>query len=577
MGLAKPGLNKSLAELLRPVRGRLVIAVACQAIAAAVGVVPFIAVAELGRFLFTGGNAWIPAIVGAAAVAVRFALTLLAGALSHFADNDFQLHVRRQLALRLGRLPLGWFSERNSGLVRKTVSDDVQAMHHMVSHTLLDLTTAIVTPIVALAYLLSIDGVMTLVTLLPLGIGLWLYARSMAGYTEGMATFAAAMGKISAGAIEFVQGIAVVKTFGQTGRAHQRYADAADEFADFFVTWIRRVSKLSALSAVALSPVSVLFTVLAGGTALVAAGWLAPLDLVPFALLGLAITAPVQTLSQGSQALRTARQAAADVTGLLETSELPRPTTPGSTSDSTVVFEAVRFSYDRTEVLKGIDVELRPGTVTALVGPSGAGKSTMAALLPRFHDVDDGRITIGGTDIRELTEQQLYRLVGFVFQDVRLLNASVRDNIALAVPGASLEDIQRAATAAQIHDKIMTLPRGYDSVVGEDAQFSGGEAQRVSIARAILADAPILVLDEATAFADPESEAAVRHALATLMRDRTVLVIAHRLSTVTTADQILVLDKGVVVERGTHADLVESGGKYAAMWRSQPEVQGASA
>ena len=242
-----------------------------------------------------------------------------------------------------------------------------------------------------------------------------------------------------------------------------------------------------------------------------------------------------------------------------------------------MVYDGVGFSYDgRTDVLSGIDLVLEPGTVTALVGPSGSGKTTLARLLPRFWDPTAGRITLGGVPVDAVPSSDLYRQVGFVFQDVQLLRTTIRENIALARPDAPLEVIEAAARAAQIHDRIVALPRGYDSVAGEDARLSGGEAQRVSIARAILADAPILVLDEATAFSDPESEAAIQDALSELVRGRTLLVIAHRLHTITGADTICVMDQGRIVERGRHPELLAKGGLYARMWAAANRTEAAT-
>ena len=240
-----------------------------------------------------------------------------------------------------------------------------------------------------------------------------------------------------------------------------------------------------------------------------------------------------------------------------------------------VRIENVHFTYpprlgvpSGVKALDGVSVELAEGTVTALVGPSGSGKSTLATLLPRFGDPDSGAVRIGGVDVRDIAPTELYRHVGFVLQDVQLLTMSVRDNIRLGRPDASDEQVYDAARAAQIHDRILELPDGYDTVVGDGAHFSGGEAQRVSIARALLADTPILVLDEATAFADPESEAQIQQAIGALMVGRTVLVIAHRLGSITHADNIVVLDRGRVVEQGRQDELVARGGLYASMWAS---------
>ncbi len=559
-------------RLLAPIRNTLIFASVLQGISAAAGVIPFIAVGELARILLSDGPpdsaaAWTVAWIGVGALVVRLFFQMAAGAVTHFADADFQLDLRRKMVDRISRVPLGWFTDRNAGQVKKALQDDVGDLHHMVGHAYLNLTSAFVTPIVALGYLLWVDWRLTLITIIPLLGGIALYAFQMRGYGEKMTAYNEALGRVNAAAVEFVQGIAVVKTFGQARKSYGRFLQETHKFMEYFWNWVSGLIKVSAASEIVMSPVFSVVVVLAGGTWFVANGWMDPVDVIPFAVLGLSFTAPFLTMSYAQNETMLAKEAAERIVALLDAPVLTEGTSPRVPSDARVEFDNVTFTYDdRTDVLKNVSLTLEPGTVTALVGPSGSGKSTLAKLLPRFWDPKRGQIRLGGVPIHELPSTELYKHVGFVFQDVQLLRASVRDNIALSRPDASLDDIEGAAKAAQIHDRILELPNGYDAIVGEEARFSGGEAQRVSIARALLADAPVLVLDEATAFADPESEAAIQDALATLISGRTLLVIAHRLHTITGVDQICVLQRGEIVEQGTHADLLNSNGLYARLW-----------
>ncbi len=570
---AKPA-GSQVGRLVAPLKRTIAVACLLQAISSAFGVMPFIAVAEIGRVLLAEGatderKAWLIAGLGAGAMLLQFMFKMASGAITHLADVDFQFYLRRNMAAQLSTVPLGWFNDRNAGAVKKALEDDVSTLHHIVGHSYTNMVGAAVTPITALIYLFIIDWRMALAALIPIVGGVFLYAFMYRGFSEKMVAYDQALEDVNASSVAFVQGIAVVKTFGQARRSYRQFVDHANRFVDYFWEWVRgQIPWISAGNTV-MSPIFAMVVILAIGLAMTAGGAIEAIDLLPFIILGPSLAAAFLTLSFAQNDLMLAHRAADRVADVLDTPSLPESEQTRVPVGTRVVFENVSFSYDgENEAVRGIDLTLEPGTVTALVGPSGSGKSTLARLLPRFWDTTEGRITIGGVPVDEISSDDLYRHVGLVFQDVQLLRMSVRDNIALSRPDAPLDEVVAAARTAQIHERILELPRGYDSIAGEDALLSGGEAQRVSIARAVLADAPILVLDEATAFADPEAEASIQDAISELIVGRTLLVIAHRLHTIVGADQICVLDLGQIVERGTHDQLLALEGTYRRLWES---------
>ncbi|MET7641804.1 ABC transporter ATP-binding protein [Streptomyces sp. NPDC005438] len=569
--------------MLWPYRLRLVAVLLLQIVSALAGLAPLIAVVEVGRALLSSGpvdegHVWTVVALGAGGLLVRVVFAALSSGIGHLLDGELQLSLRRLLAARLGKVPLGWYARRSSGELGQVVQNDVAALHPLTAHTPSEATSAVVVPLACLVYLFAVNVWLTLVALIPVALGLALNLMLMSDRRRrDQQALDQAMGQIAKSAIEFVEGISVVKTFGASGRAHRAFIKAADDFADYFLGWVLGVAGLGALASLVLSPPFVLVLILTGGTALITGGGMTPADLLPFLLLGLALTAPVAALGHGLDDVQAAQRAAGRIRELLQAPPLPEPSRPLTPHGTQVELRDVHFSYDPGhEVLRGVSLTLAPGTVTALVGPSGSGKSTLAQLLPRFSDPTQGSVRFGGVDLRDIATRDLYRQVAFVFQDVRLLRASVADNIALAVPHADRDDIVRAARLARIHDRILELPRGYDSVIGEDTSLSGGEAQRISIARALLTEAPVLVLDEATAFADPRTEQEVRRALDTLRENRTQLVIAHRLETIAEADTVVVLEDGAVSELGSPAELLAADGKFAAMWRAQPAAPDAT-
>ncbi|MFG3706442.1 ABC transporter ATP-binding protein [Micromonospora sp. NPDC047670] len=565
----------SVARLLRRHLWSFAAVVVLQVIGAVAGLAPLLAVVELGRTLLAPGplaegNVWHVVILGAAGLFVRLLFTTASSGIGHLVDNQVQLSFRRALAARLGRVPIGWFSQRRTGELTKLVGEDVSAVHPFIAHTPGELVSAFVVPLVSLAYLVTVDWRLTLITLIPVILAMALVPLMMTPARQREEKeFDRGMGRIANSVVEFVQGIAVIKAFGGSGRAHRKFSTAVEDFVSTFFKWVIGLSPIAAGMALALSPPFVLLVVLIGGAALIIRGDMPPADLLPFLLLGLGLTAPLAALGHGFDDMRAAARALGRIREVFSVESLPEPARPVTPKGHRVELRDVRFGYENDhEVLHGIDLVLEPGTVTAVVGPSGSGKSTLVQLLPRFFDPTHGSVTLGGVDLREIASEELYRRVSFVFQEVRLLRASVADNIALAVPRAGLDDVVRAARLANIHDRILELPRGYETVIGEDVKLSGGEAQRISIARALLADTPVLVLDEATAFVDPQTEQAVRQALATLSADRTILVIAHRLETIADADTVVVLENGSIAERGRPADLLARGGKFAAFWQA---------
>lgn len=574
----KVGLARLL-ELASGQRGP--IAGACLAAAAAsfARLVPFLAVYAFIRELI---GHWedvstmdVRFLIGCGLVAI--AAAVLSGLLSyaslmlaHRAAFDVLLAVRVQLAEKLARIPSGWFTHVRQGELKKVLVGDVDQIEGFIGHNLPDAVSAIAMPVLSIAVLLFVDWRLALLLVVPIALSFILLGSSL-GSPEGAAcqvAMAKSAEKFEGTAVEFIHGMPVIKVFNRSLAAFKRFEHDARDWVNNvkWATWYNADGMGKMFAAIGtqllfILPAAILLIPLSASYE----GFVA--NALLFFLVASGMKEPVQQMIVKAVSLNSINASVARIDAILAEPEVLEPEHPRTPTSHEIRFENVGFTYekDASPALSRVSFTADSGTITAIVGPSGSGKSTLAALALRFFDPSEGAVSIGDIDVREISTDDLARITSFVFQNSFILRATVEENIRMG-SSATRDEVVAAARAAQIDDVIRTLPNGYDTVIGEGSlQLSGGERQRIAIARVMLRNAPIVILDEATAYADAESEARIQGALSELARGKTVIVIAHRIKTICGADKIVVLDRGTLAGTGTHSSLMEDCPLYRAM------------
>lgn len=513
------------------------------------------------------------AVWGVVGLLLGYLFMYVGGMCSHIAAFRILYGIRVKLADHIGSLPLGYFNKNATGKIKKVVELDVERIELFIAHQLPDLINTAVMLVVIIVAMFSLDVWLALACIIPMVLGFAAQFSMMAGKKAktGLKEYFDALESISTSSVQYVRGMPAIKVFGQTVHSFRKFYQDMLHYRDFSLRYTDNFErgyvsfKVILLSlATFFFPVGVYFLSKDPDHVAFAA------TLMLFLVLAPGISTPIFKLNSFASAMTTIAEGVNRIDDMLKEQPIPEPDNGHKPTGYDIAFQHVSFSYNEqggNEVLRDISFVAQQGKITALVGPSGSGKSTIAQLIPRFWDVQKGTISVGGVDIRAMKTGELMDAMSFVFQDTFLFSDTLYNNILAGRPSATREDVYRAARAAQCHTFIERLPKGYDTLIGEGGvHLSGGEAQRVSVARAILKNAPILILDEATAYADPENEYEMQLALGELIKGKTVLIIAHRLTTICEADQIIVLRDGTIADRGTHRELLARGGLYKNMW-----------
>ncbi len=549
---------------------RLLVAIVLAVIGVLCGILPYVSAGQIisGLLLGQGTVAFFTLWCGIALAGyvVRTVLYALALATSHKATFSVLKNVRAQILEKLPRLPLGTIIDTHSGTLKNTIVDQVEKMERPLAHLLPEMTANVLAPVAIIIYLFILDWRMALLSLASIPIGLAFMGIVMKDYATDYGQAVVTNTEMNETIIEYVNGIEVIKTFNQGESSYGKFSAKVLANASYFYNWMKRCQLLMSL-AKTIAPTTML-TVLPVGWLFYTRGTLDASTLIMCIILSLSIAGPLIAAFNFVDAMAQVGTTVGKIDAILMADEQVHASKEVVMDHVGIDVTDLHFSYNgQDEVVKGVDLQIKEHTMNAFVGPSGGGKSTIAKLIAGYWDVDNGQIKIGGYDLRDIPLEQLYDLVAFVSQDTFLFNETVMDNIRMGNTAASDEEVIAIAKASGCHEFIMGLEDGYQTIVGSSgSHLSGGERQRITIARAMLKDAPIVILDEATSYIDPENEAIMQKAISTLVAGKTLIIIAHRLSTVTDADHIFLIEEGRLVAEGTHETLLASSSLYHDMW-----------
>ena len=555
-----------------------------SAVSALVALVPFVYIWKILRDVLNAAPDYAQAVsiphYGWMAVlfaVLAYLIYIAALMCSHLSAFRVATNLRLAVSEHLATLPLGFTETFGSGKLRKIIHESTGAAETFLAHQLPDKYNAMATPIGLLVLLLVFDWRLGLLSLIPVALG-FVIMSAMTGkrMADKMRQYGNALEAMSNEAVEYVRGIPVVKTFGQSVFSFKKFKATIDEYEKWVISYTKDLRLPMMFYTAAVN--GVFAFLIAGGLLFTAHGVTTEflLNLLFYIIITPVISLTLTRIMSMSENEMVVADALTRIDSVLKADPVPESSHPQHPKDASVSLNDVHFSYDgKTDVIKGISLDIRPGQTVAFVGPSGGGKSTLANLVCRFLDVQSGSVRVGGADVRDIPKEELMDTISFVFQNSRLLKGSILDNVRLGRPQATEAEVLAALKAAQCMDIVEKFPAGIHTVIGTKGVYlSGGEQQRIAIARAMLKNAPILIMDEATAFADPDNEAKVQAAFAQLAKGKTVLMIAHRLSTVANADCIYVVQDGQIAESGTKDELCAQNGLFARMWQEyQASVQ----